>query len=109
LLQVTGLAKKLHESPRLRAKFEEIIFNDVKAGKLKTHKTALDRRVPTRWNSDYQCLQSYKLLRNQVERLESLEPELEIYRLTPRQRELIDALIPLLHVCGQFYYLEALI
>ncbi|KAG8684477.1 hypothetical protein FRC09_015359 [Ceratobasidium sp. 395] len=60
-------AKKLCKSPTLQAKFEVLI--DGAREQLNTLRRALARRVPTRWNSDYECLLSLSDLRPCVEML----------------------------------------
>jgi hypothetical protein len=51
--QVAGLAQHVHDSSTLKEKFDTLVSNDKD---LPGDKIALDRRVPTRWNSDLTCL-----------------------------------------------------
>ncbi|KAJ7841983.1 hypothetical protein B0H13DRAFT_1648942 [Mycena leptocephala] len=53
--KVAGLARRVHDSATLQNKFEKLIAANASAGQ----KVALDRRVPTRWNSDLACLAAH--------------------------------------------------
>ncbi|KAJ6632313.1 hypothetical protein B0H10DRAFT_2251506, partial [Mycena sp. CBHHK59/15] len=55
LSHVAGLVHPVHDSATLQNKFEKLVAANASAGQ----KVALDRRVPTRWNSDLACLAAH--------------------------------------------------
>ncbi|KAJ6545063.1 hypothetical protein DFH09DRAFT_1509464, partial [Mycena vulgaris] len=77
---VAGLARRVHDSATLQGKFEKLVeANSVGSGQ----KIALDRRVPTRWNSDLACLVAHVQFERPVKQL--TQDNLEEYALTPEQ------------------------
>jgi len=63
-------------------------------------KHVLERRVPTRWNSDFTCLKSHLHFRYEVEQLTGASRnKLSAYRLTPSQWDLAIDLVEALAVC----------
>ncbi|KDN47302.1 hypothetical protein RSAG8_03781, partial [Rhizoctonia solani AG-8 WAC10335] len=72
---VSGLARRVHDSPQLKLKLEEIIsmYPELKDSKRKS----LPRRVPTRWNTDHAALDGHIHLRGPVQWLTS-EPSLKL-------------------------------
>jgi len=59
---------------------------------------ALVRRVVTRWNMDFDCLQSHITLKYAVNALIILDPSLKKYQLDGEQWELAHALANQLQV-----------
>ncbi|EUC55935.1 hAT family dimerization protein, partial [Rhizoctonia solani AG-3 Rhs1AP] len=72
---VSGLARRVHDSPQLKMKLEEIIsmYPELKYLKRKS----LPRCVPTRWNTDCAALDGHIHLRGPVQWLTS-EPSLKL-------------------------------
>lgn len=88
----------MHDSPSLQAEFERII-NSLQPGG--TEKTHLDRRVPTRWNSDFACLKAHFQFKDAIQILTQKEElGLDPYALTRSQWKLAEHLVPLLEVFG---------
>ncbi|EUC60796.1 hypothetical protein RSOL_365480, partial [Rhizoctonia solani AG-3 Rhs1AP] len=84
-----SLAHKLHDSPSLQAKFEGLIKASL--SQLKTDRWALARRVPTQWNSDYECLLSLLELCPCVEMLMAdSENNLQHLALNTEQWEILE-------------------
>jgi hypothetical protein len=63
---VAGLTRRVHDSSTLKEKFDTLVSNDKD---LPGDKTALDRYVPTGWNSDLTCLDTHLYFRSPVEQL----------------------------------------
>ncbi|GBE89936.1 Putative AC transposase OS=Zea mays PE=2 SV=2 [Sparassis crispa] len=94
--KVAGLARHLHDSPTLQEKFEKLV--DAQAD-LVGSKKALDRRVATRWNSDFACLNAHIHFETPVRQLTSdLKNELQGYALTREQWSLAKQLGPVLEI-----------
>ncbi|KAL6299790.1 hypothetical protein BKA93DRAFT_741807 [Sparassis latifolia] len=94
--KVAGLARRLHDSPTLQEKFEKLV--DAQAD-LVGSKKALDRRVATRWNSDFACLNAHIHFETPVQQLTSdLKNELQGYVLTREQWSLAKQLGPVLEI-----------
>ncbi|KAH6890700.1 hypothetical protein BKA70DRAFT_1035996, partial [Coprinopsis sp. MPI-PUGE-AT-0042] len=93
--RVSGLARRVHDTSTLKEQFDDLVAQN---DQLDGHKTTLDRRVPTRWNSDLNCLQAHFHFRNEVESLTGVSRnKLSAYRLTETQwkiaEDLRDALV----------------
>ncbi|KAF8800450.1 hypothetical protein BYT27DRAFT_7055828, partial [Phlegmacium glaucopus] len=85
---VSGLARCIHDSSTLNERFQELIDQDPE---LTTAKCALDRRVPTRWNSDFDCLAAHLHFKNVVETITGVSGnKLQPYRLSEEQWQLAD-------------------
>jgi len=102
LWQVSGLARRLHDSPNLQEAFEKHIAakrTGPLAGDDKSSKTCISRRVPTRWNSDFLCLESYVNLKSYIRSFVA-DPDhsLGAYTLTQKQWELATTLTDVLIV-----------
>jgi hypothetical protein len=94
---VAGLARRVHDGSTLKEKFDKLVEDDED---LKGSKMALIRRVPTRWNSDFNCLGSHVHFKNAIQQLTAVATnKLEAYRLTSEQWELADELLEVLEVC----------
>ena len=88
--KVAGLARRLHDSSTLQSKFARLITS----GQI----TSLVRRVTTRWNTDFDCLQSHIALEREIVALIAMEPSLKKYLLTQEQWELARVLAKQLEV-----------
>ncbi|KAJ6600177.1 hypothetical protein B0H10DRAFT_1824761, partial [Mycena sp. CBHHK59/15] len=89
---VAGLARRVHDSATLQGKFEKLVeANSAGSGQ----KIALDRRVPTGWNSDLACLAAHVQFERPVKQL--TQDNLEEYAPTPEQwalaKQLCQALV----------------
>lgn len=91
VLQVAGLARRVHDSSTLQAKFEVLVGAD-------SQMKALIRRVVTCWNTDFDCLQSHITLKHAVNMLIIVDPSLKKYQLDEKQWELAHALADQLQV-----------
>ncbi|KAF9524138.1 hypothetical protein CPB83DRAFT_727737, partial [Crepidotus variabilis] len=66
--RMAGLARRVHDNTTLKERFVSLVKkNDDLQGTQRT----LTRRVPTRWNSDFNCLNSHFHFRDVVEALTS--------------------------------------
>lgn len=101
-MKVAGLARRCHDSATLQEKFERLVAAQ---DSLEGQKSALDRRVPTRWNSDFACLAAHILFRTPVQQLVG-DPKngLSAYRLTEAQWALAEELSGVLEVRFSFNY-----
>ncbi|EUC66606.1 HAT family dimerization protein, partial [Rhizoctonia solani AG-3 Rhs1AP] len=91
------LAKKVHESPQLKHELNACI--ERVAHQLSTNRRSLARRVATRWNSDYDCLQSCIDLRICVEMLiEDSVNGLDTFRFSEYQWEMMEQLVRVLKI-----------
>ncbi|KAG2363135.1 hypothetical protein BDR07DRAFT_1283122, partial [Suillus spraguei] len=95
--KIAGLARKLHDNPTLQERFERtVIFNRGKDG---AHKRHLDRRVATRWNSDFACLCAHLFFKDEVKIFMSAsDNDLSDYVLTAAQWKLAEHLVPVLEL-----------
>lgn len=85
LTQAAGLARRVHDSGTLKERFDNIVTAARVADHLEGAKTALDRRVPTRWNSDLDCLRAHVHFKPQVRQLIAQDEALDQYLMTPLQ------------------------
>ncbi|KAJ7165348.1 hypothetical protein C8R46DRAFT_876188, partial [Mycena filopes] len=89
--KVAGLAKKVHDSGTIADVFQSLLDTAKAAGKVHSDKTALARRVPTRWNSDFACLNTHITLKYAVQQLTATsELKLSAFKLTNAQWELAE-------------------
>lgn len=73
-------------------------------------KITLDRRVPTRWNSDLACLDAHVYFKNPVQQLTAAAiNKLQNYRLTDKQWSLADDLVEVLVVRCCFEFLTSML
>lgn len=97
--QVAGLAKKVHDSGTISDSFNSLVDAAKGAGQIESDKTALDRRCPTRWNSDLACLDAHNILRPAVEQLTATSAlKLSAFKLTDEQWSLSDEVTDVLSV-----------
>ncbi|KAG8914001.1 hypothetical protein FRC00_001108 [Tulasnella sp. 408] len=88
--KVAGFARRVHDSSTLKEKFDAIVNQDIRDGKLEGSKTSLSRRVATRWNSDLHCLQDHIHFKRQVMQLIAQEPSLDNYTLSEQEWKLAE-------------------
>ncbi|TEB22246.1 hypothetical protein FA13DRAFT_1921081 [Coprinellus micaceus] len=94
--KVAGLARRIHDSGDLKERFDNLVSGD---STLDGSKRTLDRRVPTRWNSDHACLQAHQYFRTQVEQMTGLTgTKLRAYALSERQWKIADDLVDALRI-----------
>jgi hypothetical protein len=67
-------------------------------------KVALDRRVPTRWNSDLACLAAHNKFETPVKQMTGVDSGLTQYALTPAQWKLAKQLEEALEVSATCFY-----
>jgi len=78
--QVAGLARRVHDTSTLKEKFDTLVSNDKD---FSGDETALDCRVPTRWNSDLTCLDAHLYFKSPIEQLTGAAVnKLQAYRLS---------------------------
>lgn len=108
MFQVSGLARRVNDSTSiLRPEFERLVAS---TPDLLTDKTTLSRRVATRWNSEFACVDDHLLLRKPVEQLTGQSNlKLSSYRLSQNQWPLTKELRNLLKVSSIFHCLFYLI
>ncbi|KAJ6587465.1 hypothetical protein DFH09DRAFT_909471 [Mycena vulgaris] len=92
--KVAGLARRVHDSVTLGTKFETLVAAD---NTLLGERKGLTRQIPTRWNSEYDCLESHMHFFNPVEALTvSTVNKLGSFKLTDLQwllaQEVLDVL-----------------
>lgn len=87
-LQVSGLAKRVHDNTALRHKFEGLVTVN---SDLQTNRRALTRHVATRWNTDHDCLEAHRLFRPVINQL-TIDPRNNLlsFRLDEDQWELSE-------------------
>ena len=101
---MAGLARRVHDSATLHEKFADLVKGDTT---LTRNRRALSRRVPTRWNSDLECLLSHVYFRNVVEQLTAVSSNgLQAYRLTVEQWGMVDDIKEILLVYFQLLSVE---
>ncbi|KAJ7107694.1 hypothetical protein C8R44DRAFT_834190 [Mycena epipterygia] len=83
--------KVLHDSGTVADTFNSLVDAAKTAGKINSDKTALDRRCPTRWNSDLACIDAHNILRVAVEQLTATSTlKLSAFKFTEDQWALSD-------------------
>ncbi|TFY77502.1 hypothetical protein EWM64_g6511 [Hericium alpestre] len=88
LFSKASLARKVHDSPTLQEKFELCMNTSYlnRGNGDDDQKMRLDRRVPTRWNSDFACLKAHVKFQDSIRLLTAgRHGDLEAYALTPCQ------------------------
>ncbi|KAJ7769093.1 hypothetical protein DFH07DRAFT_290056 [Mycena maculata] len=88
--RICGLARKVHDSSPIGAAFEKIVSDDTTiAGQT----TALARRCASRWNSEYDCLNTTLILREPVKKLVADKNlNLKAFKLSERQWSMAEDL-----------------
>lgn len=103
---MAGLARQVHDSSTLKEKFDKLV-SETKG--LEGNRTSLVRRVPTRWNSDLDCLLAHFYFKEVVEQFTAI-PSLGLkhYSLSDSQWKLAEDVREILLVRAKiliFYYL----
>nr|GAT45667.1 predicted protein [Mycena chlorophos] len=89
-------AQKVEEAREKNQKLEEI-EDDLEI--VLEQKSALDRRVPTRWDSDMRCLSAHAHFENPIKQLCAVSRwKMAKYLLTPDQWSLAENMIPVLEI-----------
>lgn len=98
--KVAGLARKVHDSTTVGDRFRRYVRQDRQEDpeSLPGDKTMLDRRVPTRWNSDLAALSSHVFFERQVRRLTASDDALEQFALSDEQWKVAKELAQVLQV-----------
>ncbi|KAF9233125.1 hypothetical protein BU15DRAFT_54311 [Melanogaster broomeanus] len=91
--KVAGLAKKVHDTTTLGEQFSKLCAAN--AQHLDGDKETLDRRVPTRWNSDLACLDAHLYFEKVIKQL-TVATDLKSFRLTDGQWPLAGTLADIL-------------
>lgn len=96
--KTSGLARKVHDSTTLGEKFAKLV-NAEPSITSSTDKRSLDRRVPTRWNSDLACFDAHIVLRIAVEQLTApAANKLNSFRLNEAQWLLLEQVVDVLSI-----------
>ncbi|KAH8110930.1 hypothetical protein DFH11DRAFT_728116 [Phellopilus nigrolimitatus] len=99
--KAAGLAKKVHDSNTLSEKFSNLLAANIDTV-CDREKRTLDRRVPTRWNSDFQCLETHVYFRTIVEQLTApAENKLRAFKMSEIQWDLALHLVDILAIFEQ--------
>lgn len=97
---MAGLARRVHDSATLREKFDRLVADDEE---LQGTRRTLTRRVPTRWNSDLQCILSHLYFKEVIEQLTATPSlNLKAYRLSSDQWSIAEDVSEVLYVCIWF-------
>jgi hypothetical protein len=97
--QVAGLAKKVHDSGTVGNTFNSLVDAAKAAKEIQSDKTALDRRCPTRWNSEFACLTAHQTLKIAVEQLTATSSlKLSAFKLSETQWDLSEEVTAVLTV-----------
>ncbi|KAK6974240.1 hypothetical protein R3P38DRAFT_2584460, partial [Favolaschia claudopus] len=107
LPRVCGLARKIHDSSPVATAFAKIVDNDPTiVGQTQT----LARRCASRWNSDYDSLDTALILEQPVRApMKDKDLNLKAYKLTNDQWNLAADLRDVLEVCRVHLVLSSLI
>ncbi|KAJ7170281.1 hypothetical protein C8R43DRAFT_1085403 [Mycena crocata] len=94
--KVSGLARRVNDSATLGTAFSTLVQNDPE---IEGDSDTLTRRVPTRWNSDLDYLESHLNFRGPVESLTAVTAyNLKVFQLTEDQWTLADCLSDILYI-----------
>ncbi|KAF9527495.1 hypothetical protein CPB83DRAFT_768363, partial [Crepidotus variabilis] len=90
LPKVSGLARRVHDITTLDERFQELVRTDQE---LQFTKRALARRVPTRWNSDFDCIDSHLHFKAVIQSMTGVtDLKLKAYALSEDQWDLVKDL-----------------
>lgn len=105
------MARRVHDTTIIQDEFGKLVQaakdrgnNNATEGderhKTREQKNTLDRQVPTRWNSDFACLDAHVYFEEVVQQLTSISRyRLSKYALTEEQWKLGKKLVEVLEVC----------
>jgi hypothetical protein len=86
----------VHDSSTLHEKFDKLVQED---DELEGSMQMLTRRVPTQWNSDFDCLKAHIHFKSIIQSLTGVAAnKLWAYRLTDSQWRLAEDLVLILEV-----------
>jgi hypothetical protein len=86
----------VHDSSTLHEKFDKLVQED---NELEGSMQMLTQRVPTRWNSDFDCLKAHIHFKSTVQSLTGVAAnKLQAYQLTDAQWRLAEDLTLILEV-----------
>ncbi|KAF8802742.1 hypothetical protein BYT27DRAFT_7306160 [Phlegmacium glaucopus] len=89
--KVAGLARRIQDSSPLKEKFKDLVSRDPELQS--SMRDSLARRVPTRWNSDFDCLYSHLYFKTVVQSMTGVtENKLKAYRLSEDRWDLAEDL-----------------
>jgi len=95
---VAGLARRVHDVSVLNQDFVDRVANS-KDSEIADSWRALARRVPTRWNSDFDCLDAHVFFKDTIQAMTGVRAnKLTAYRLDDEQWELADEILEVLKV-----------
>jgi len=95
---VAGLAQRVHDVSVLNQDFVDRVANS-KDSEIADSRCALARHVPTRWNSDFDCLDAHVFFKDTVQAMTGVHAnKLTAYRLDDEQWELADEILEVLKV-----------
>ncbi len=95
---MAGLARRVHDVSVLNQDFVDRVANS-KDSEIADSQHALARRVPTRWNSDFDCLDAHVFFKDTVQAMTGVRAnKLTAYRLDDEQWELADEILEVLKV-----------
>jgi len=95
---VAGLARRVHDVSVLNQDFVDRVANS-KDSEIADSRRALARRVPTRWNSDFDCLNAHVFFKDTIQAMTGVRAnKLTAYRLDDEQWELADEILEVLKV-----------
>ncbi|QRW00786.1 hAT family dimerization protein [Ceratobasidium sp. AG-Ba] len=94
MTKVAGLARRVHASTSLRERFEELATKNASS-----EQRVLTKRVDTRWDSDYDCLESHVHFKLETQLL-TADPGLKLksYALSEPQWALADEMLTVLEI-----------
>ncbi len=95
---MAGLARRVHDVSVLNQDFVDRVANS-KDSEIADSQRALARRVPTRWNSDFDCLDAHVFFKDTVQAMTGVRTnKLTAYHLDDEQWELADEILEVLKV-----------
>ncbi|KDR72413.1 hypothetical protein GALMADRAFT_74105, partial [Galerina marginata CBS 339.88] len=84
---VSGLARRIHDASNLNEVFQDLVSKDAELQSSQMH--TLARRMPTRWNSEFDCLYSHLYFKKIVQSMTGVSAyKLKAYRLDDEQWKL---------------------
>jgi hypothetical protein len=93
---VAGLARRVHDSPTLKEKFDKLVEADEE---LKGNQRSLSHQVPTCWNSDLDCILDHLHFQNVIEQLTANRGNsLQAYQLSNEQWKTAEDIVEILLV-----------
>jgi len=95
---VAGLARRVHDASVLNQDFVDRVSTS-KDPEIANSRRTLARRVPTRWNADFDCLDAHVFFKDIVQAMTGVRAnKLAAYRLNDGQWEISDEILEVLKV-----------